>query len=272
MTDKAPRTDWLTKLLGGKAEEVIADTVAAAEQLDAAGITRKELKPEDEEKKPEGEQTPPAEGEGQAPSEETPPEKAPEETPPPPEEEKEGDMVSEVGVKLAQQIFDAAQGNLSTLTQDQLGQVIADALRPAVDEETAPAPEPASEPVAPPPEREEDAVGKELTAAPTETTEKALGEMIVQMAKDQGEIVRNYQALVEKAAKEKALVPVVEELVKAIAEIRAQIGDRPRIASRAPETLVDAEDEAGKAIKEAAEKGVNREKTFMGVKVKNTPK
>lgn len=266
MTDKAPRTKWLDVLLGkNKADEVIADTVAATEKLEEAGIMPKELKalPEDAQKKPEGNAAPAPEGDKTPPPPE--PDKAPPEVP------HDGDMVAEVGTKLAQQIFDAAQGNLSTLTQEQLGKVISDALRPAVEEEAAPMPMSDM----PPAQREEDMAGKSLdtTAADTiATTDKALGEMIVQMAKDQGEMAQHYQELVAKVAAEKALAPVVEELVKAVAEIKSQLSDRPRIASRAPETLVDEETEAGKAIKEAAEKGINREKTFMGVKVKDIPK
>ena len=272
MTNKT-RSNWLTDLLGKeKAEEVITDTLAATETLAEAGIMPKSIKafPEDEEKKPEGEAPPAPAPEG----EKEPPAPEPDKEPvaPPPEEDKAGNMVDEVGVKLAQQIFDAAQGNLATLTQEQLGKVISDALRPAVEEE-APVAEPEAAPAAPPPpEREEDESVKSLGNQVSETTEKALGELIVQMAKDQGEMARGYQEMVDKVAAEKALAPVVQELVKAVEEIKAQLGDRPRIASQATETLIDETTEAGKAIKEAAEKGVNREKTFMGVKVKDIPK
>lgn len=266
MTNKAPRTGWLDKLLGKeKADEVIADTIAAADIADGAGITRKAFTPEDEEeKKPEGEAVTAPESE-EAP---TPhPEKEQEVVP---DEEKEGDMVAEVGVKLAQQIFDVAKGNLSTLTQDQLGVVIADALRPAVEEETEPE-EASSVPQA---ERDEEMAGKSV-----EIADKAIGGMIAQIAKDQGEIAHLYTVLTEDVTAVKALKPVVDDLAKAIQELKAgqeridaRLGDRPRIASQAVETLVDTDSEAGKAIATAAEKGVNQEKKFLGVPVKNIPK
>jgi hypothetical protein len=276
MTNKA-RTKWLQKLVGDtKAEEVIADTEAAIVELDKAGITRKAFPPEEEEKKPEGEAVPSEGGEKTpTPSEEAPvdapkepvqeEEKAPEDVPAP---APEGDMVSEVGTKLAQQIFDAAQGNLASLTQEQLATVIADALRPAVAEE-APAPEPA----APPAERQEEMAGKSLDV---DVSTKALSEMLGQITKDQGDMARQYIDIVAKANEgantAKALKPVVDELVKAVNAIRERLDDRPRIASTDASTIVDETTEAGKAIASAAEKGVNQAKTFMGVPVKNIPK
>ena len=278
MTNKA-RTKWLQKLVGDtKAEEVIADTEAAITELDNAGITRKAFPPEEEDKKPEGEAVPAESGEETpTPSEEAPvetpkepvkeEEKAPEETPAP---APEGDMVSEVGTKLAQQIFDAAQGNLATLTQEQLATVIADALRPAVAEE-GPAPAPA--PAEPPAERQEEMAGKSLDI---DVSTKALGEMLGQITKDQGELTRQYIDIVAKANEgaetSKALKPVVDELVKTVSELKARLNDRPRIASTDVATLVDDTTEAGKAIASAAEKGVNQAKIFMGVPVKNIPK
>jgi hypothetical protein len=248
MTDEK-RKGWLAGLVGtDKADEVITDTEEAASKLDEAGVTRKQM--EDEE-----EATPP-------PAEETPEEAPPEDE----EKQEDGDVVDEAAVTLAQQVFDAAGGDLSAVTPEQLAALLADALRPAVDEEPA-MEETAAE--APAPEREEELAGKSL---PLQVTAKDLADAIGQMAKDQGEIARHYQAIAEDVATAKALVPVVEKLVETLNEIQGRLDNKPRIASRDPATVVDSQTEQGKAIKGAAEKGIREEKRSLGIPVKDTPK
>lgn len=266
MTDKAPRREWVTKLatlLGKeKAEEVITDTVAAADTLAQAGIMPKEMKmpPEDEdEKMPEGEATHMTEGEETPPATEPAqePDKAPEETP---AEDKEGDMVSEVGTKLAQQLFDAAQGNLATLTQEQVATVIADALRPAVaSEETPPAPPPPSE------EQQMEDTNKSITS---DTTQKAIGELIQSMVSDQAAMAKSYQSLSEDAAVAKSLAPVVQQLVEKMDALEKRLGDIPRSASAASETAIDKDTEAAKAIEGAVKKSAGEQKKILGIPVK----
>lgn len=259
MTDKAPRTKWLLGALLGKdkADEVIADTVAATEKLEEAGIMPKELKESDKagavpDKKPQDGNPPPTDGEQPAPTDQTPP---------PPDNSQGGDMVAEVGTKLAQQIFDAAQGDLSKFTQEQLATVIADALRPAVEQEApAPNPAPAQQP------------GKEQqmqdTNKSTGESEKAIGDLIETMVKDQGEMAKSYQAMTEEMATVKALVPVVQQLVATVEALNKQLSDRPRIASAAEETAIDKDSEAAKAIETAVKKSVGEQKKVLGLPVK----
>jgi len=251
MTTKE-RTSWLEGLLGTvKAKEVVTDLEEAKQKADELGLTPKAM-PEDE-----PQDTPPAE----APADEAPPE-------PTPEEEKQDDVAGEAGVKLAQQIFDATGGDLSTLTVEQLGTLIGDALRPAVEEEPMPEAAPAPE-GQPPAEREEEMAGKSL---PLAVSAKDVAELVAQMAKDQGEMARHYQELVTSAEATKSLTPVIEKLEAAVAKIQAELDGRPRSASRDPVTVIDDETEQGKALKEAAEKSLREEKRVLGVKVKNTPK
>ncbi len=276
MADKV-RFDWLARHLGlTKAAEVIEDTKASQQLADGAGLERKAVKPPEDEQKPAEEtaqEPPPAEKPA-----DTPP---PAETPAEEEEKQEGDVVSEASAKLAEQVFAAAEGNLATLTQEQLAQILADALRPAVEGEQAPTGEGEGAPPPPPKEQQMEDKSKGASApVPTpadhephdQEAVKAFTGFVEQILHDQGEMAKSYQAVSTQAGEAaeiaKALKPVVEQLAAAVQAIQAQLNDRPRSASAAPETTLDKDSEAAKAVESALKKSVNGNKTVLGLPVK----
>jgi hypothetical protein len=87
---------------------------------------------------------------------------------------------------------------------------------------------------------------------------KSLGDHIAGQAEDSGIIA---QAMLESAGVLKDVVPTVKGMEQRLQAIEKLIGDRPRQASKAAETLVENE-----AVEAKIKAGVEGEATFLGVK------
>lgn len=231
------RIEWLRERLGfSAASATVADLQTAQQQLDEAGIERKEL-------------TAPAEDE-----------KPTEAEPKPEDENKEGDMVSSVADRLAQQVFDARGGDLSSLTVEELSTIIEDALRPAVEPESAPEAEPT-------PQGEDQTMednNKAQTVPQVDETQKAAAEIILQMVADQGEMAKSYAALEKQV---KGLSEAIPQLIDQVRQLQEQINGKPRAASAATETEIDPQTDASKALELAVKKGINGGKVVLGIPV-----
>jgi hypothetical protein len=87
---------------------------------------------------------------------------------------------------------------------------------------------------------------------------KSLGDHIAGQAEDSGVIA---QAMLESAGVLKDVVPVVKGMEQRLQAIEKLIGDRPRQASKAAETLVENE-----AVEAKIKAGIEGEATYLGVK------
>lgn len=264
------RFDWLVNILGqSKAENLRSDLQKAADKADEIGLERKDASANA--------------------------------APPPPDQQSgqnapEGDPVHAAAQKLAQQVFDSVQGNGAAITVETLAAAIEEAMRPAVEggnqeeqpmdtQQTQSKAEgevkcPACGHMNPAGAATCEKCGAALPAGKS-LAEKSLGEMINQMVTDQGEIAKSFvdQSTVIKAQgekieqMEKSILPVVEQLAADIKEMKERLGQRPRSASGADETVIDEDSEMGKALKTVMEKGTKGEElSFLGAPVKEMPK
>lgn len=256
-----PRRNWLRRLIGEeKADAVRSDLQQAAAAADEAGLERKALKAV-----PEEEQQAPAETapETPAPAVETPAAEPP-----------AGDPVQEASRKLAEQVFESIQGDPAQLSVETLAAVIAENLQPPA-EEPAPAEVPAEAPAetpAPavvPPDDDEMQQDKALSA---DAQTKAL-EFIYKVVGDQGEIAGAVAELSDEVQTVKAILPVVEQLGRDIADMREQMKLRPR-SSESEENILETAGkgkaaDAARKVEAEIKEGLQSAGKVLGVKVKS---
>lgn len=258
------RRTWLDRLLNpNKADVLLSDVDQAAVQLDAAGMERKDLALVGEKAVSDTDATEKKPDEGEASAE----------TPKP--EDAEKDMATQVADKLAQQVFDAAQGDLASMTVEKLAAIMAEALRPVADGEEAAAGEDQTMEDSNKEHSGEVVVSVRAADANGEAV-KAFTETFAQIVTDQGEMAKGMatqaQQMQELTAQVKNLSELVPQLLAQVQALDEQIKERmnnlPRSASAASETEIDPQSDAAKALEAAVKKGVNGKSSVLGIPVK----
>lgn len=245
------RRTFLESVFGrDKAQAVKSDLSTAQVALDELGVARKELGETAKE---------------QVVLEIAAPSETPAETPAPAQEQEAGEQPPEalaVASAITEIIMGAAAQDSTVLTSaDRMAEVIAGAIRPSESSEEA-APGEST-----PPSDEEKPEMKALVKS-----WQAQQDFIMSATKDMGEIADAFNTQQSEIAALKSLVAKLPDIEKELAELRSQVGGRPRIASQASETVLDPTSKQAQAMEKSIREGTEGESKFFSIPVKNTPK
>lgn len=237
------RRGFLESIFGkDKAQAVKSDLDTAQLALDGLGVARKE----------------------QVVLEIAAPSETPAETPAPAPTEEAGEQPPEamaVASAITEIIMGAAAQDSTVLTSpDRMAEVIAGAIRPSEASEEAP---PGEMPM-------DDEEKPEMKSLIKSNQDQA--NFIMQATKDMGEIADAFNAQQSEITRLKSLASKLPDIEKELADLRALVGGRPRIASQASETVLDPTSQQAKAMEKSIREGTEGESKFFSIPVKNTPK